>query len=156
MIRIHKGPVPATLQRNARNWTQELMDRLEAGEEVAPEMWSRYNAADVKRQAVADGHSKCAYCESLVTHVSYGDLEHMRPKKRYPQLAYDWQNLVFVCSRCNNKKRESYNEEVPPIDPVAEDPSTFLVPHGEWIWATAGAQHNRAFETIELVGAQSG
>lgn len=152
VIRIRKGPTPPTLQRNAEDWTEELLARLEAGQPVSAEMWNRYNTPDVKQQAIADSHSKCAYCESKVTHVSFGDLEHMRPKKRFPSHAYDWSNLVLVCSRCNNKKRETYDEAVPPIDPVAEDPAAFLVAHGEWVWPTAGALHDRAFETIELVG----
>jgi uncharacterized protein (TIGR02646 family) len=144
--------MPASLQRNAEGWTEELLARLEAGADVPTEMWNRYNAPDVKQQAIADSHSKCAYCESKVTHVSFGDLEHMRPKKRFPRHAYDWNNLVLVCARCNNKKRETYDEATPPIDPVAEDPTEFLVAHGEWMWPTAGVLHDRAFETIELVG----
>jgi uncharacterized protein (TIGR02646 family) len=152
VIRIHKGPVPPTLQQNAAAWTEELLATLNGGQEVPREMWNRYNTSDVKQQAIADSHSKCAYCESKVTHVSFGDLEHMRPKKRFPSSAYDWNNLVLVCSRCNNKKRELYDEAVPPVDPVVEDPSAFLIAHGDWIWPTPGHQHDRGAETISLVG----
>jgi uncharacterized protein (TIGR02646 family) len=153
VIRIKKGPVPLTLERNAAAWTEELLARLAAGQDVPREMWNRYNAADVKSQAITDSHSKCAYCEAKVTHIDFGDLEHMRPKKRFPRHAYDWSNLVLVCSKCNNAKSQKYDEAVPPVDPVAEDPSPFFVAHGDLIWpAAAGRQHDRGAETIALVG----
>jgi len=68
-------------------------------------------------------HNKCGYCEGPVRAVSYGDADHYRPKKRvttkvdgsaeevtcdgggkhpgYYWLAYDWENLVPACERCN-------------------------------------------------------
>ncbi|MFZ4801801.1 MAG: hypothetical protein ACOYLR_07410 [Chlorobium sp.] len=75
-------------------------------------------------------HNKCAYCESTLELDRYlGDVEHFRPKgqvtmkqdgkKRecvsvrienkfklnhpgYFWLAYEWQNLMPICSRCNS------------------------------------------------------
>lgn len=66
---------------------------------------------------------RCGYCESPTTHVTYGDADHFRPKNRvtvkvngrvqdasckgsrrhpgYYWLAYDWENLVPACERCN-------------------------------------------------------
>lgn len=53
---------------------------------------------------------KCAYCEALARHVSSGDVEHFRPKRRvddepghpgYYWLAYDPLNLLPSCERCN-------------------------------------------------------
>ena len=55
-------------------------------------------------------HDKCCFCESKVTQVAYGDVEHYRPKAGYRQehgaplgrpgyylLAYEWSNLMFCC-----------------------------------------------------------
>lgn len=53
---------------------------------------------------------KCAYCESRVLHVASGDVEHYRPKKPpeedeshsgYYWLAYDVDNLLPSCEKCN-------------------------------------------------------
>lgn len=53
---------------------------------------------------------KCAYCEAKVTHVSFGDVEHFRPKGKvmeddshpgYYWLAYDLRNLLPSCALCN-------------------------------------------------------
>lgn len=58
---------------------------------------------------------KCAYCESYVKHVAFGDIEHFRPKKKistlsgsthgYYWLGADWDNLLYSCELCNRKKR---------------------------------------------------
>jgi hypothetical protein len=66
---------------------------------------------------------KCAYCEGLTSIVSVGDGEHWRPKRAvttidgqpvtdrngtahpgYFWLAYDWENLLPSCERCNRFK----------------------------------------------------
>ena len=62
-------------------------------------------------------HKKCCYCERKIPQVSGGSLEHFRPKgsakqskeepEEYPGyywLAYCWDNLLFSCCRCNNRK----------------------------------------------------
>lgn len=42
----------------------------------------------------------CAYCESECK----GEVEHFRPKSRYPHKVYEWTNWVLACHVCNNKK----------------------------------------------------
>lgn len=74
---------------------------------------------------------KCAYCEAIATHVSAGDVEHYRPKKRvkedpehpgYYWLAYEAENLLPACESCN---RASGKMSQFPVEPGtrATDPS---------------------------------
>ena len=35
-------------------------------------------------------------------------IEHYRPKKKYYWLAFSWDNLLLVCSKCNNSKGEKF------------------------------------------------
>jgi uncharacterized protein (TIGR02646 family) len=46
-------------------------------------------------------YGKCAYCESRITAIYSGDIDHFRPKKHYKWLAADWENLLFACPFCN-------------------------------------------------------
>ena len=46
-------------------------------------------------------YGKCAYCESRITAIYSGDIEHFRPKGSYYWLAADWENLLFACPFCN-------------------------------------------------------
>ena len=66
---------------------------------------------------------KCGYCEQRVTGVYAGDVEHYRPKKKvtddpahpgYFWLAYDEQNYVPVCQKCNGARAKANHF---PLDP---------------------------------------
>jgi uncharacterized protein (TIGR02646 family) len=77
-----------------------------------------YAHESVKKALIAAQHDKCAFCESKITHISYGDVEHFRPKKAYRQnandalttpgyywLAYEWDNLFLACQLCNQRHK---------------------------------------------------
>jgi uncharacterized protein (TIGR02646 family) len=85
-----------------------------------------YGHDDVKSALRAAQHGKCAFCESQVTHIAYGDIEHFHPKggfrpgRRHPLefpgyywLAYEWSNLLFACQLCNQRHKKN---EFPLLD----------------------------------------
>ncbi len=64
---------------------------------------------------------KCAFCESAFAHISYGDVEHFRPKAEVRQdaggvplrpgyywLAYEWSNLFVSCQLCNQRFKRTH------------------------------------------------
>jgi len=85
-------------------------------------------ADDSVKRALRDSlHGKCCFCESKVTHISPGDVEHFRPKAAcrqsqddpllrpgYYWLAYSWTNLLFCCEQCNRRHKRNH---FPLIDP---------------------------------------
>jgi uncharacterized protein (TIGR02646 family) len=77
---------------------------------------SIYSAPEVKNALRSVQHEKCAFCESVFSHVDFGDVEHFRPKAGHKQratdplttpgyywLAYKWSNLFCSCSLCNQR-----------------------------------------------------
>lgn len=79
-----------------------------------------YGHASVKESLIAAQHGKCCFCEAKITHISYGDVEHFRPKAGYRQrpedelgrpgyywLAYDWSNLYLSCQLCNQRHKKN-------------------------------------------------
>lgn len=85
-----------------------------------------YGCAKVKNALITAHNAKCCYCESKPLDTSYGAVEHFRPKgasiqekkqnKIYPGyywLAYDWENLLFICTRCNTNKGSYFPLENP-------------------------------------------
>lgn len=73
-----------------------------------------YGHKTVKEDLIKAQHDKCFLCESKITHVAFGDVEHFRPKAGYRQsasdtlhrpgyywLAYEWENLFLACQLCN-------------------------------------------------------
>jgi hypothetical protein len=83
---------------------------------------------------------KCMYCESKVTQVYWGDVEHIKPKDVFPELEFDWDNLGFVCSRCNGEKSNKWSDGIPFIDPFTEDPDNHLAAVGPFIFHRNGSE----------------
>jgi len=42
----------------------------------------------------------CGYCEQECK----GEVDHFRPKSRFPERVYEWENWVLACHVCNNMK----------------------------------------------------
>lgn len=63
--------------------------------------WVKLRGVERKR------HPTCAYCRPKVTPTQL--IDHVRPRRLYPELEYDTNNLIGSCHRCHNRKsaRES-------------------------------------------------
>lgn len=109
-----------------------------------------YNHRDNKVALRRSTSDKCMYCESDVTTTQYGDIEHFRPKSRYPELEFDWNNLGFACRTCNHKKLAKFDEDTPYIDPYSENPNEFFVFFGPLIRPLHASE--RAALTINDIG----
>ena len=46
----------------------------------------------------------CAYCEQSCR----GEIDHYRPKSRFPKLVYEWYNWLFACHDCNQAKNSRW------------------------------------------------
>ena len=85
-----------------------------------------------------------------MTHVYFGDVEHIRPKDRFPELEYDWNNLGFVCAKCNNSKSNKWFDETPFIDPYSEEPNEAIAAVGQWLFSRPGSDIGRV--TLHEIG----
>jgi uncharacterized protein (TIGR02646 family) len=114
---------------------------------------SNYKHPDNKRALEEASHGKCMYCESQVSHVYYGDVEHIRPKAagKFPHLEFEWTNLGYCCARCNNSKKDQFEENCPLIDPYSEDPSAHFIAFGSTIRHRAGSERGAlTIKTVDL------
>lgn len=131
MIRLTKTAVPAILEEHWTDWTQTLLEKCGTGEKPTQVELGRYNHPDIKNALLAETHSKCAYCESKVRHVTYGDVEHITPKSSAPERRFEWANLTIACDVCNTNKL--HHEDV--LDPHAINPEDHLAFEGPFVWA---------------------
>ena len=93
-------------------------------------------------------HGKCMYCESKISHTQHGDIEHIKPKSKFPELEFDWDNLGYACATCNNFKRDKFNEIEPYINPYKEDPEKHISSAG----ALMKDETKRGVNTIRDIG----
>ena len=69
-----------------------------------------------------DKYPVCAYCEVRTDSGSTKpEIDHFRPRSKYPHLTFKWENLLYSCHKCNYKKDDEFPEEnggyVSPSDP---------------------------------------
>ena len=99
-----------------------------------------YRHQDVKISIKAETSDKCAYCESKITHVYWGDIEHIYPVDARPELRFDYGNLTLSCAPCNNYKGAYYNPQAPIVHPYTDDPADHLVGLGTLVWQRNGSE----------------
>lgn len=136
MIKITKGDIPGVLNKNSAAWTKILTDKLARGEKPTDAERRRYSHPDIKQALVEETHGKCAYCESKLRHVVYGDIEHIAPKSTNVDKWFDWMNLTLVCDVCNTLKADYRGDHATFIDPYAVDPE-------EHFWQMGSTMHPR-------------
>jgi uncharacterized protein (TIGR02646 family) len=126
MIRIHRpARAPAILTTKGKQARRRHVTEYRAapadyasGKKTFSFDRDIYAHDSVKRALCRAQHNKCCFCESKVTHVAYGDVEHFRPKAAFAQahgvpltrpgyywLAYEWTNLLFCCQLCNQRHK---------------------------------------------------
>ncbi|MFF3923552.1 HNH endonuclease [Paenibacillus lactis] len=104
MRSLRKGPKPDILVEKEEEWTQELMKYVESGDKIPDTIGGRYRHPNIKEALLSETYSKCAYCESKITHIDYGDIEHIEPKSEVRNKTFAWDNLTIGCSKCNQNK----------------------------------------------------
>jgi hypothetical protein len=65
-----------------------------------------YRCADVLERLKADFKNKCYICE--YKEPTTINVEHFKPHKENKDLKFDWNNLYWACSHCNNTKLANF------------------------------------------------
>jgi uncharacterized protein (TIGR02646 family) len=149
MIPIKRSAEPKILVQNATKWSDEYL-KIRALWETAfnkdekkkyklekDKAEGKYNQPSIKEALNAmHNDGKCAFCESLIKHVAYANIEHFRPKDIFPDLCFSWDNLLLACGICNGVQ---YKSSKFPLNPdgsaIYIDPSLDLISeHFEFIF----------------------
>ena len=108
---IDRGPEPdGIVQIRARftqGWVQHYRHRV--GRRPSDTYWRDFHD-DMERVFCG----LCAYCEEICK----GEVDHFRPKSRFPEMVYDWSNWLLACHDCNQAKGGKWPTEGY-VDPCA-------------------------------------
>ena len=120
---IKRGPEPDGVEEYARQFTQGWVDHFRDGQGKRPDNW---HWGEYRRLLGSYSNGNCWYCERRCQ-VELDDggkaptVDHFKPLRDFPELAYVWSNWMFSCRRCNGDyKRDSW----PPsgyVDPSASE-----------------------------------
>lgn len=173
-------PVPVILTRQGVKARKDLESAYNAGVRSFTFKKEIYAAPEVKKALLQVQGTKCCFCESRVTHISDGDVEHFRPKggtrqtkgsllrqPGYYWLAYEWDNLFLACSRCNQRNKKNYfplrndtKRALSHQDSIKNEGPFFIHPGSEdpekflsfkHEWAIAPRNNRRGTMTIDLL-----
>lgn len=113
MIAVIRKATPQSLVNNAATWTADYLaaraaltadPKSVALKKTKTTAEFKYAQSDVKQTLKDMFHNKCGFCECL---REYPQIEHFNPKDSYPQLCFDWKNLISACEVCNGKAFKS-------------------------------------------------
>lgn len=141
MIKLKKTDMPKILKDKEESWTKAVKEKIEKGEVPTETEKTRYRHVDIKLALISETNGKCAYCESKLLHITYGDIEHIHPKSIDADNLFKWSNLTLACDKCNTGKGVS----VSIIDPYVDDPSEYFDFLGPMV--IADAENNSAVIT---------
>lgn len=133
MLKVIRTKKPNSLEKNADQWTKELLDEInkQGGQysKVADKYKTRYRQNDVQNNLREMYNSRCCYCESIFNASSYENIEHLKPKSNpcFYHLTYDWDNLHYCCTICNVKKKAKWDVTNPILDPTKDDVEKLLI-----------------------------
>ena len=154
MIKLKKIAKLKILVQYAQQWTQEYLNCLKRGEEPSNTIKYRYKHPEIKDAVETETHGKCAYCESKIKHIDYGDIEHILPKNKdaRPDLYVDWNNLTLACTLCNRDgKKTYYDPQAPLVNPYVDDPEDYFDFIGNLLHPKNTGKPNTANITIETI-----
>lgn len=146
MIRLHKNPLPDHVAKKISDRTDRYLKLLKDGAAVPDTLESAYRDSEIKELLRAETADKCAYCESKVTHVDYGDVEHIIPKSVRPDLRFAYENLTFACGICNTKKSDYHSDTCPLLNPFVDDPNEHLIAVGPMVLRMANSDRGMVTE----------
>jgi uncharacterized protein (TIGR02646 family) len=139
VIQVRRTAKPKVLIDNATKWTSDYLvakkeyelDKSDTKKKKFKTSESKCNQPEIKGSLKLMFSDKCAYCESKITHIAYGEIEHYKPKSKYPNLCFEWDNMVFSCTICNGTTHKGdkfplVNEGGPIINLVDENPDHFF------------------------------
>ena len=112
---VDRGPEPSGLAPVRNRYTPRWIDHYNHGVGSKPtdSHWRRFHP-DLARVFFGI----CAYCEEFTP----GEVDHFRPKSKFPHLVYSWSNWLLACHDCNRAKSDRW-PEAGFVDPCATSAS---------------------------------
>ncbi|MCQ2514283.1 MAG: TIGR02646 family protein [Ruminococcus sp.] len=129
MRSVKRTEKPEILKEKADQWTQELLKAIEENgsySKVSNTIKRRYNQPEIKQALKEMYDGCCCYCEGRVGDVSYGTIEHLKPESRFPEYAFEWENLHLCCGICNTTKKVKWDDNNPILDPTVDRIEDYL------------------------------
>ena len=138
MRNVNRPATPESLEKNGGRWTKALLDHIDecrrTGNKPKEIFFDRYRRDDILNALRIMYNGTCCFCESRIGAASYYQIEHRKPKRRYPKETYEWDNLHLCCAICNTNKGEKFDRINQILDAATDRPITDHYDYKEGYW----------------------
>ena len=127
MRRVTRTPLPPQAQTYLDKRQSAANLRRASGSQNIENEWNTARQTKAVRavvktlQRMTGSRERCMYC--VDSHGS--DIDHFRPKARFPGRAFQWSNMLLCCTECGRFKGSRFpmtKRRALLIDPTTEDP----------------------------------
>lgn len=125
---IPRDSLPRHVERHLARRQATVDERLPMPGDRIDAAWRASRQSGYLRSAeealkrMAGPRQRCMYCVDSQA----SDIEHFRPKSRYPELMFAWRNLLLVCTPCGRYKGHQFpmlrHRRPALLDPTQDDP----------------------------------
>lgn len=162
MIKLYRNPKPKILKDNQTTWTNALLnavsqygDYSKIPKDIKDQLLKYYRHEKIKEALFTSSLQKCAFCEIKPGESGNIEVEHFAPKSLYPERAFDWENFLPACRKCNGSKDDHDTLNEPIINPYDLDPAEAFY-YKDIKIAAKDNQHKKPAElTIKICGLNS-
>jgi len=154
MMKMRRDKSPSYLEDNREKWTQDYIKKIAGGKKGFS--W-RCDSKQLMEDLKIQTYFHCAFCDRALEPIGDSDeeIEHFKPKSKYPKSAYEWKNLYPICSKCNKIKLHRFTDLL-----LRPDDENYAFEKWFWYNPLSGEiepkyenlDFNRADKTIELYG----
>lgn len=163
MRKLSRKPAPVVLERFGREWQRKWTEANARGKDFR---WPIVDSESLNRKLLPvlkeQTQDHCSFCDSFpVSPPSVDTIEHFKPKAKFPEAAFAWENLFYCCACCQQRKGPRFDELALKPDEPDYDFDKFF----RWDWTTgkllpnqngSSIHQERALVTIELFGLNDG
>lgn len=119
MRKFERRDAPDCLREKADVWNAEFAAKR-AADPKATFSWRSDACYQAFRKVLTDSSQECcAFCDEPLGRGSLETVEHFRPKSKFPELAFHWENLFPCCNVCQSEKQGQFDEAL--LKPDASD-----------------------------------
>ncbi|CAM4175765.1 TIGR02646 family protein [Acinetobacter dispersus] len=156
MIKLSRAEeVPQILIDNQTKWTDNLLALVaqhgtykDIPKDIKEAALKHYRHQDIKDVLFGTTSNKCAFCESFPADSGNIEVEHFNPKSLYPNQAFEWNNFLPSCRKCNGAKDDHDTISEPIINPYDDNPEDYL----EVDTIQLKGKNEKGNKTIEVCG----
>ncbi len=112
MRKLQRPTAPDCLIENTRHWTETFITARQQNAAHKFSWRSQPCYRTIRTHLVDMTQAHCAFCDGSVGAESLETIEHFRPKSRFPELAYRWDNLFLCCNACQAAKGEHFDDKL--------------------------------------------